>query len=494
VHDGPLILPNGSVITFDDIKPEPSPGGFQLNPRQRLANAMLAGPQRHSLLVGGARSGKTFLFIRAIVTRALRAPMSRHAVLRFRGNAVRSTIALDTLPKVMRLCFPGTPYRQHSQDGYFEFPSVGSEIWYGGLDEKERVDKILGMEFVTILYNECSQIPFASVIVADTRLAQVVLDVRGRPLKQRAYYDLNPTNTGHWSNQIFHELRDPVTRVPFDEGRRADYQAMQINPDDNAANLTPEFLESLRRLPARARKRFFEGVYTPDVEGALWTYEIIDRNRVKPGDVPALDEITIAVDPSGAGEKQDGDIDRHNEIGIIATGRAANGHGYVLGDYSVLDSPAKWGRAAVNAYRLHDADYILGEKNYGGAMVKFVIRAADRDVPFREVTATRGKAIRAAPVSTLYENGKVHHAGYFPELEDQLIGFTDSGYTGESSPDRADALVWGLTKLMVAAKEWDGTGIAIAGEDPTTPSRDESERFERPVRVSPRKRESWERR
>src|SRR2546430_15468273 len=113
---------------------------------------LLSGTQTHTLLVGGSRSGKTFLDVRTIVIRALAAPGSRHAILRFRYNACKQSIGLDTLPKVMKLCFPDVPFKWNDQMGYFTIGD-GSEIWLGGLDDKERTEKILGLEFATIYLN-----------------------------------------------------------------------------------------------------------------------------------------------------------------------------------------------------------------------------------------------------------------------------------------------------------------------------------------------------
>jgi Terminase RNaseH-like domain len=121
----------------------------------------------------------------------------------------------------------------------------------------------------------------------------------------------------------------------------------------------------------------------------------------------------------------------------------------VLADRSLRDAPAVWGRAAVEAYREFDADRIIAEENFGGEMVRFVIRAADANVPVRMVTASRGKTIRAEPVSALYEQGLVHHVGRFAALEDQLCAFTTAGYRGEGSPDHADALVFAISELML---------------------------------------------
>ena len=378
------------------------------------------------------------MFVRAIGVRASLAENSRHAILRFRGNAARSSIALDTLPKVFQLCFPEVPLVEHRQDGYYSLPN-GAEIWVGGLDDKDRVEKILGQEYSTIFINECSQVPYASVVVALTRLAQVVPGLR-----QRAYYDLNPVGKGHWSNQIFGDKRDPISRRPL--ANPDDYARMFLNPIDNAANLSPEYLSSLENLPARQRKRFYEGMYVDELDGALWTYEVIEVTRVEEFPKERCRRIVVAVDPSGAGSKDDAISD---EIGIVVAALGDDGHGYILADRSVRDSPAVWGRVAVETYREFRADHIIAERNFGGEMVRFVIKAVDAKAPVRIVTASRGKSVRAEPVSALYEKRQVHHVGRFGVLEDQLCAFTTSGYRGGDSPDHADALVWALTDLMV---------------------------------------------
>ena len=149
----------------------PSTSQLKLTAKQKQAQTLLQS-QRHTLLVGGSRSGKTTLLVREIAGRAVRARNSRHAILRLHANAARAAIALDTLPKVFGLCFPGERLKRHRTEGYFSLEN-GSEIWIGGLDDQDRVEKILGKEYATIFLNECSQIPYASVLVALTRLAQV---------------------------------------------------------------------------------------------------------------------------------------------------------------------------------------------------------------------------------------------------------------------------------------------------------------------------------
>ena len=159
---------------------------------------------------------------------------------------------------------------------------------------------------------------------------------------------------------------------------------------------------------------------------------------------PTLQRIVIAIDPSGSGDE---DAD---EVGIVACGLDENGLGFVLVDASGRYPPTEWAKWAVELYHHLHADRIVAEINYGGAMVESVIRAVDRNVSYRSVTASRGKVARAEPIAALYERKRVFHLGSFPELEDQMTSFTsnfDRAHAGYS-PGRVDALVWSLTELM----------------------------------------------
>ena len=221
---------------------------------------------------------------------------------------------------------------------------------------------------------------------------------------------------------------------------------MFLNPSDNAGNLSAEYLKSLENLPERQRKRFFEGAYIDDLDGALFSYEVIAQARVAEFALARSRRVVVAVDPSGASGRDD---ERADEIGIVVAARGDDGHAYVLADRSLRDAPAAWGRAAVQAYHEFKADRIVAEENFGGEMVRFVIRAADANAPVQVISASRGKVLRAEPVSALYEQGLVHHVGRFQVLEDQLCAFTTQGYRGEGSPDHADALVFAVSELML---------------------------------------------
>lgn len=418
---------------------------MKLNPRQALAQAVLSGPATHLMLFGGSRSGKTFLLVRNVVFRALKAAKSRHAILRFRFNHVKNSVILDTFPKVMDIAFPGVKYHVNKTDWYAEFDN-GSQIWFGGLDDKERTEKILGQEYVTIYLNESSQIAWGSVGVAVTRLAQKVdqiIDGVSKPMRPRMYYDCNPPSKAHWSYQIFKLKRDPETKMPLP--RPDDYDSFQINPMDNAENLTAGYIDTLNSLSARLRKRFLDGEFADANPNQLFPDENIEKWRVIDQSLPDMVRIVVSVDPSGSDDEANADNDA---IGIIVAGLGTDGNAYLLEDCTVKAGPATWGKIATDAFDRHAADVVVGETNYGGAMVKHVIQTARPRTPYKIVTATRGKAVRAEPIASLYEQGKIRHVGYYRDLEDELAAFSTVGYLGESSPNRADAAVWAFTELF----------------------------------------------
>lgn len=221
---------------------------------------------------------------------------------------------------------------------------------------------------------------------------------------------------------------------------------------DNSANLPKAFLDKLRVRYAGTRlgRQELEAELLEDLVGALWNREKhIDQHRVQA--LPDMQRIVVAVDPSGtAGEDDDGD-----SIGIVVAGRGVDGRGYVMADRTCKLSPDGWGRRAVAAYHEFGADRIVAERNYGGAMVEHVIRTVDKTVSYKEVVASRGKVVRAEPVAALYEQGRISHAGSFPDLEDQMCMMESAGFAGEGSPDRLDALVWALTELMFDKSTYD---------------------------------------
>jgi hypothetical protein len=375
--------------------------------------------------------------------RALKASGSTHAILRFRFNHLKASIIGDTLPKVVRGCFPGLRYELNKTDWFATFPN-GSQILFGGLDDKERTERILGQEHSTIYLNECSQLSYAARNMAITRLAQ------NSGLALKAYYDANPPTVGHWTYRLFEMGIEPSSGKALED--RHLYASMRINPADNTQNLPGAYLKMLAALPEKERRRFLEGEYLSQVDNALWTLDRIQR--VAEAQLPTMQRVVIAVDPSGCSGPEDW---RSDEIGVVAAGRGQDGMGYALKDGSLRDGPNGWAKAALRLFDEHRADCIVAERNFGGAMVESTIRAIRPTVPIKLVTASRGKVQRAEPVAALYEQGRVKHLEAMPDLEEQLQAFSSAGYQGAKSPDRADALIWALTELMLGEAPFDAS-------------------------------------
>jgi phage terminase large subunit-like protein len=209
---------------------------------------------------------------------------------------------------------------------------------------------------------------------------------------------------------------------------------------ENAANLSAVALAELRHRyeGTRLGRQELEGQLLEDIEGALWTRDIIDQFRVTPKEVPDFRRVVVAVDPSvTSGEDADA-------CGIVIAAEGTDSHGYIVADATLHGTPARTMREAVWMFHKHEADCIVAEVNNGGDFVGNAIAAIDPDVPYRAVRASRGKQVRAQPVSALYEQGKIHHIGSFPQLEDELVTWTPEE---PKSPNRLDALVWAVTEL-----------------------------------------------
>jgi predicted phage terminase large subunit-like protein len=218
---------------------------------------------------------------------------------------------------------------------------------------------------------------------------------------------------------------------------------------DNAGNLDASTLAYYQQKYGGTRlgRQELDAELLTDLEGALWSRDVIDAARVREHEVPDwLKRIVIAIDPPGGSGR--GNV----ECGLIAAGVDHDGEYWVLADLSGRYSPEQWARRAVQAYRDYEADRIVAEQNFGGAMVESTIRAVNSDVPVRMVVASRGKAIRAEPIAALYEQHRVHHVGQFAALEDQMTGW-DPAESGPS-PDRVDALVSALSDLSSSASSW----------------------------------------
>ena len=216
----------------------------------------------------------------------------------------------------------------------------------------------------------------------------------------------------------------------------------EINFTDN--KLFPAELEADRLHDHKANPdryaHIWHGDYEPEALGAIWTRQVIEANRVV--EPPAIERILVGIDPAVT------DTAVSDEHGVSVCALGSDGHGYVLEDASLKGGPVQWAQRALAMYDKYEADAIVVEINQGGDMVKHTIESQGRGARIIEVRATRGKHVRAEPVSALYSTNRIHHVGSMPEMEDQLCKFTSSGYEGSDSPDRAEAMIWCMTELF----------------------------------------------
>ena len=234
------------------------------------------------------------------------------------------------------------------------------------------------------------------------------------------------------------------TKLIKELAKREDTEVISGSTFENIDNLAPSAIAMLKERyegTRIGRQELFAEILE-DVEGALFNGQLIEDNRVR--DIPELERIVVAIDPAvTANENSD-------ETGIIVAGRTSDNHFYILQDASQTTSPDVWVKKAIELYNRYECDRIVAEVNNGGDLIERLLRTQDSTVPYTSVRATRGKQVRAEPISALYEQNRVHHVGYFKDLEEQMCQFT--GNNVKSHDDRVDALVWAITSLQSSGK------------------------------------------
>jgi phage terminase large subunit-like protein len=241
---------------------------------------------------------------------------------------------------------------------------------------------------------------------------------------------------------MFIEGVHPVSRLKI--SNTGSYGVIRINPHDNAENLPEGYIEqTLGNASERSKRRFLYGEFSDENENALWkSSTMIDPFRVV--DAPDdLERIVIGVDPAVTSSETS------DHTGIVVCGKKTidgQDHFFVLGDDSLIAPPERWSAVVSNCFNDWFAELVVAEINQGGDLVESTLRNTAPNLPVKKVRATRGKIVRAEPISVLYSQGRVHHVGLFPELENEMTSYTGDR-TSEDSPDRLDALVWALTEL-----------------------------------------------
>jgi phage terminase large subunit-like protein len=378
------------------------------------------------MLMGGAGSGKTHFMLNVIFKRAMLMPGSRHICFRKRFEHTKNTL-WNSAKEHAELEWPGIfeSITLNRSGGTWSMEINGSHILFSGLDDNERIEKHLGSEFATIYLNEVSEISNENdVELIASRLRQ---KIDGRHL---LLLDQNPPAKSHWTYRRYVE----------DAGKVKGRASFKINPIDVRENLPASYIARLEALPERMRQRFLYGEFTSDIEGALWSWEMIEGTRT--GLSGEDGRTVVAIDPATTANKDS------DETGLVVACQKGNGW-KILEDATLKASPDVWAKVALGLYYKHGADCIVAETNQGGDMIKTIIGQIDPMVRVEEVRATKGKHVRAEPVVALYEQGLIEHAPGLGELEEQMMSWVPNV---SPSPDRVDALVWALHNLALSNK------------------------------------------
>lgn len=367
---------------------------------------------------------------------------------------LRYGIIAPTLPDVRNVCLEGdTGLLRILTDGTTTMPGLGLVE-----DEDFKYNRTL------------MQVQFTNGSIVSTYSAEVPDRLRG-PQHHRLWFDETATFTDAWKGDVLGSTfnnamlglrltgkgptRFLITTTPrplklmTELVERDDVRVTRGSTYDNIENLSPEFARAILKYEGThlGRQELMGEIVTQHPD-ALWRLPWIDSNRL--GLIPPLQRIVVGVDPSGGTD----------EVGIVIVGRIATpcpcgkedergAHYAVLDDRSMSASPEAWAQQVANSYDVWQADRIVAERNFGGDMVESTIRNAAQGLPVKQVTASRGKAVRAEPIAAVYEQNRVHHVGAFPELEGELTSWVP--YESGWSPNRLDAMVWGFSEIMDTA-------------------------------------------
>ncbi len=364
---------------------------------------------------GGRGSGKSHFFAEATVERCVEYPGTRIVCVREVQRSLKESVKRLVEDKI-----------DHLTDSIVA-PGGGVILFQGMQDHT--AESIKSLEGFDVAYVEEAQTMTSRSL--EFLRPTIRKDATAERPGSELWFSWNPRHS-----------TDPVDELLRSENPPANSGVVQSLWRDNPFFpdvLEEERLYDLRNKPDRYA-HIWEGEYEPAALGALWNREIFHRNRRS--EPPDMGRIVIGIDPP---KKDDEGSD---EAGIVACGIGQDGRGYVLDDASRNASPEEWAKAAIALYDLHDADAIVVEINNGGQMVKSTLHSVRSDVKVIEVTATRGKHIRAEPIAALYSLNRISHVGAFPELEMQMCMMTPQGYEGSDSPDRLDAVIWCFTELF----------------------------------------------
>jgi len=380
--------------------------------------------RRYVVLTGGRGSGKSFALSTCLAL-MMREPGYRILFTRYTLTSAKDSIIPEFQEKVERLGLAGefVPTASNIRNRM-----SGSEILFRGIrtasgNQTAKLKSLQGIN--SWVLDEAEELPDYDTF------EKIDLSVRDTRKRNHVFLCLNPAYKQHWIYQRW-----------FKNGPRDDTVYIHTDYRNNLENLPPDVLrlaEECKTQNLRRYRQVWIGDWMDEVSGALFQWKLINDGRVTRDLLPQLARVVIAVDPAVTSTSDS------DETGIVAAGKGANGHYYVLTDASLRASPLTWAAKTCSLYHKHGADRVIGETNNGGDLVESNIRSVDPHISYRGVHASRGKLVRAEPISSLYEQGLVHHVGTFADLEDEMVSYT--GQPNEASPNRMDALVWALTEL-----------------------------------------------
>lgn len=382
------------------------------------AYAPLLRPSRYKGVWGGRGSGKSHFFAEALVEECLMQPGTRAVCVREVQKSLKDSVKRLIEDKITAL---GVANRFGVKMSEIDTPGGGLIAFQGMQDHT--AESVKSLEGFRIAWAEEAQ----SLSSRSLELLRPTIRAPGSEL----WFSWNPRNAADPVDALLRGMEPPPDAIVV----KANYSDNPFFP----AELEAERAYDERAKPARYG-HIWLGDYEPMAVGAIWDRLMLHRNRR--AEAPALRRIVVAVDPAVSSTPGS------DEHGIVVCGAGEDGRGYVIGDYTMRGAPHQWAQRALAAMDRHEADAIVIERNQGGDMCRHTIQTQRPGVRVIEVTATRGKHVRAEPIAALYAMDRVSHVGTMPDLESQMCLMTAGGYEGDGSPDRVDALVWGLTELF----------------------------------------------
>ncbi len=377
-------------------------------------------PSRYKAYFGGRGSAKSHSFATALLLAGGESPL-RILCAREVQNSIKDSVKQLLDDKIAALDLGGfyTSLRDEIRG------ANGTQFIFAGLG-KMTTDQIKSVEGVDRAWVEEAQ------TISAKSLEILVPTIR--KAGSELWFSWNPRSASDPVDQRFRGMTTPDDSV-----------IEKVNYTENP--FFPKELEAERQFDREQKPERYGhiwlGEYEPTAVGAIWTRATIHEGRRS--ETPSMKRIVVAVDPAVTSQETGQNPDEH---GIIVAGVGEDNRGYVLDDFSRHGTPHEWASRALAAYDKHEADAIVIEVNQGGDMVKHTINSVRPGARIIEVRASRGKHVRAEPISSLYSLGQISHIGSYPELENQMCQMTAAGYEGDGSPDRVDALVWAFTELF----------------------------------------------